>query len=145
MKQLLVAVARTWIAVVIVVVVSVGGLIIYRFHGVFGQQPNTGAETRAENIESTVPKYVTYEVFGPASTSGQISYVDEHANPQEAQFTTLPWTHTLTTTQPSVFANIVAQGDSPTLGCRITVNGQLRDEQAADGFTATTFCLVKAA
>ena len=51
----------------------------------------------------------------------------------------------MTTTVPSVFANLVAQGDSSRLTCRITVNGELRDHQAADGASATTFCLVKAA
>ncbi len=74
-----------------------------------------------------------------------ISYVDEHAQSQEARFSTLPWTVTLTTTLPSVFANIIAQGDSPELGCRITVNGDVRDQQSVNGTDATAFCLVKAA
>jgi hypothetical protein len=74
-----------------------------------------------------------------------ISYVDERAQPQQERFTSLPWSKTLTTTVPSVFANLVAQGDSSRLSCRITVNGELRDHQTADGASATTFCLVKAA
>jgi hypothetical protein len=44
-----------------------------------------------------------------------------------------------------VFANVMAQGDSDALGCRITVNGDLRDEQQGDGHSAATFCVVKAA
>jgi hypothetical protein len=135
---------RIWVPLVIVVVVGVGGVIIHRFHGVFGSGQEAGGG-RPENIVSTVPKYVTYEVYGPAGTAGMISYVDEHAQSQETQFSTLPWTVTLTTTLPSVFANIIAQGDSADLGCRITVNGEVRDEQSTNGTNATTFCLVKAA
>lgn len=138
------ALARIWLPLVIVVVVGVGGVIINRFHGVFGSGQETGGG-RAENIVSTVPKYVTYEVYGPAGTAGMISYVDEHAQSQEARFSTLPWTVTLTTTLPSVFANIIAQGDSSELGCRITVNGDVRDQQSVNGTDATAFCLVKAA
>ncbi|MBU9762579.1 transport acessory protein MmpS [Mycobacterium sp. TNTM28] len=144
MKSLVNALARMWILLVIVVVVGAGGFVINRFHGVFGA-PRPGGAAGADNIVSTVPKYVTYEVYGPADTSGMVSYVDERAQSQEAQFSHLPWTLTLTTTVPSVFANVVAQGDSAALGCRITVNGELRDERSADGFTATTSCLVKAA
>ena len=143
MKGMSGALGRMWIALVIVAAIAVGGEIIYRFHGVFGSQHSAG-EGFTENIVSTVPKYLTYEVYGPSNTSGMISYLDEHAQSQEAQFTTLPWTHSLTTTLPSVFANVLAQGDSRVLGCRITVNGELRTEQAANGFSATTFCLVKA-
>ncbi|WP_428847401.1 MmpS family transport accessory protein [Mycolicibacterium cosmeticum] len=136
--------ARTWVPLLIAAVVAVGAVVIYRFHGVFGSGVDGGGG-RAENIVSTVPKYVTYEVYGPAGTSGMISYVDERAQAREARFSALPWTITLTTTLPSVFANIIAQGDSADLGCRITVNGDVRDEQSASGTDATAFCLVKAA
>lgn len=145
MKTLVSALARMWILLAIVVVVGAGGFVINRFHGVFGTQRLAGGDARVENIVSTVPKYVTYEVYGPAGTSGMVSYIDEHAHAQETQFSALPWTLTLTTTVPSVFANVIAQGDSGALGCRITVNGEVRDERSADGYTATTSCLVKAA
>jgi hypothetical protein len=143
MKWLLKTARRGWVLLTVVGVVTVGGFVIDRFHGVFGSQP--AAETRTDNIVSTIPKYVTYEVDGPEDTTGMISYVDERAQPQRERFTSLPWSKTLTTTVPSVFANLVAQGDSSRLTCRITVNGELRDQQAADGASATTFCLVKAA
>ncbi|MEO9018401.1 MAG: MmpS family transport accessory protein [Mycobacterium sp.] len=145
MQRLWTSVQRLWIGLVIVPVVAVGGLVIFRFHGIFGSDPSTAAHGVGGEIVSTVPKYVTYEVYGPAATSGMISYVDEHAESREAQFATLPWSLTLTTTVPSVFANILAQGDGPELGCRITVNGDLRDQQQATGHDAATFCVVKAA
>ncbi len=136
---------RLWIVLVIVPVAAVGALVIYRFHGVFGAAGSASAGTAGGEIVSTVPKYVTYEVFGPAGTAGMISYVDERSRSRETTFASLPWSLTLTTTQPSVFANVMAQGDGNELGCRITVNGELRDEQQADGHAAATFCVVKAA
>ncbi|MDH6247172.1 MmpS family transport accessory protein [Mycobacterium sp. OTB74] len=143
MKWLLKAAQKCWVPLVVIAVVTAGGLVIVRFHGVFGAQHS--AESRTDNIVSTIPKYVTYEVDGPAGTTGMISYVDERSQPQHERFTSLPWSKTLTTTVPSVFANLVAQGDSGQLSCRITVNGELRDHQGVDGAAASTFCLVKAA
>lgn len=144
MKKLRGPVERLWIVLVVVPVAAVGALVIYRFHGVFGSTPVASGGTGGE-IVSTVPKYVTYEIYGPKGTSGMVSYVDERAQSRDAAFESLPWSLTLTTTQPSVFANVMAQGDSDELGCRITVNGELRDEQRADGHDAATFCVVKAA
>lgn len=136
---------RLWVVLVIVPVAAVAALTIQRFHGVFGADGAAVAGGTGGEIVSTVPKYVTYEVYGPENTAGMISYVDERAQSREAQFGALPWSITLTTTQPSVFANVMAQGDGPALGCRITVNGELRDEHRTDGHHAATFCVVKAA
>jgi hypothetical protein len=44
-----------------------------------------------------------------------------------------------------VIANVVAQGNSDNIGCRITVNGDLKDEHYSSEHHAQTFCLVKAA
>ncbi|WP_231384015.1 MULTISPECIES: MmpS family transport accessory protein [unclassified Mycobacterium] len=136
---------RLWIALVIVPVAAIGGLVIYRLHGVFGADGAAVARGAGGEIVSTVPKYVTYELYGPESTSGMVSYVDERAQSRETRFHSLPWSLTLTTTQPSVFANVMAQGDGHELGCRITVNGELRDEHQSDGHSAAAFCVVKAA
>ncbi|WP_100226951.1 MmpS family transport accessory protein [Mycolicibacter kumamotonensis] len=145
MRKLRAPLERLWIVLVIVPVAAVGALVIYRFHGVFGTDQAAAAGDAGGEIVSTVPKYVTYEVYGPRATTGMVSYVDERAQPREAKFQSLPWSLTLTTTQPSVFANVMAQGDGDELGCRITVNGELRDEQQTDGHSAATFCVVKAA
>ncbi|MBS9533725.1 transport acessory protein MmpS [Mycobacterium sp. M1] len=145
MTKLRSVVRGLWIVLVIVPVAAVGTLVIYRFHGIFGADPLASAPAGGGEIVSTVPKYVTYEVYGPEGTTGMVSYVDERAESREAQFTSLPWTLTLTTTVPSVFANIVAQGDSHEIGCRITVNGDLRVQQQGTGHDAAAFCVVKAA
>jgi len=68
-----------------------------------------------------------------------ISYLDEHAQPQEASFAALPWSVALTTTLSSVIANIMVQGNSQSLGCRIIVDGHVRDEQVSDAYNASTF------
>ena len=48
-------------------------------------------------------------------------------------------------TAPAASANIVAQGDSDTISCRITVNGEVKDQNTSDGVNVETFCLVKSA
>ncbi len=57
----------------------------------------------------------------------------------------LPWTLTLSTTNPAVSPTIVAQGDGDSIGCRITVDGVVKDERISNGVNAQTFCLVKSA
>jgi hypothetical protein len=135
-----------WIPLVLVVALALSGFTIYRMHGIFGSHQSAGAGSGgADQIVPFNPKRVLYEVYGPSGTAGSISYLDENAQPHRADFTTLPWSYQVTTTLPSMFANLVAQGDSDTIGCRITVNGEVRENQSADGQDAQAFCLVKAA
>lgn len=72
------------------------------------------------------PKVVTYEVFGSAGTTANINYWDENANTHQVNAAALPWSFTISTTLPSVSANIMAQGDGDRIGCRITVDGVVR-------------------
>lgn len=55
----------------------------------------------------------------------------------------LPWSFTITTTEPAVLGNVVAQGNGATIGCRITVNGDVKDERTINTPYAYTFCLDK--
>jgi MmpS family membrane protein len=138
--------ARSWIPLVLVFATAISAFAIYRMHGVFGSYQSTGASGgAADRIVSFNLKHVRYEVYGPSETIGSISYLDEDAVPQRADFSSLPWSFEVSTTLPSMFANLVAQGNSDTIGCRITVNGELRDDQSSNGHDAQTFCLVKAA
>ncbi len=128
------------------VAVALGGLGVKQLRGAFGSDAIFSATgSTAEPLVPSHVKRVKYEVFGPGDTSGTVSYLDGTAQPEQASFTSLPWTYTITTTVPAVIANVVAQGDSDTIGCRITVNGEVKDEQSAAGHHAQTFCLVKAA
>jgi hypothetical protein len=125
---------------------ALSGFTIYRMHGVFGSQQSAGGSgVGADRIVAFNPKRVLYEVYGPSGTVGSISYLDENADPQRADFTTLPWSAQVSTTLPSMFANLVAQGNSGSIGCRITVNGQLREDRSSTGYDSQAFCLVKAA
>lgn len=134
-----------WVPLIVVVAVVLGSIGVGYFRGKFGSDKIFVQPERAEVIVSVNVKEVTYEVFGPADATGGVSYLDQNADSQHARFASLPWTHTLTTTIPAVIAQVVAQGDSDNIGCRITVNGVVRDESSTVGHTAQTFCLVKAA
>ena len=138
---------RGWIPLLIVVVVAIAGFLVYRMHGVFGSDneiTRAGAGL-ANDPKPFNPKRVTYEIFGPEGSVATVNYLGLDAQPQEVKDTSLPWSITLTTTAPAASANIVAQGDSDTIGCRITVDDEVKDEKSSDGVRAETFCLVKSA
>jgi hypothetical protein len=137
-------VRRWWIVLVTVAVVAVAGFSVYRLHGIFGSDDNASAASGISNeIVPFNPKSVILEVFGPPGTVATINYMDVNATPQRVDDTTLPWSQTLTTTDPAVFANVVAQGDSDSIGCRITVNGVVKDERVVNKLDAYTYCLDK--
>lgn len=137
---------KAWLPIVILIVVAVAAFGVFRLHGVFGKtettRPGSGL---ANDTKPFNPKTVVYEIYGPPGTVATINYLDLDAQPQIARDVTLPWSLTLTTTAPAASANIVAQGDSDTISCRITVNGELKDEKTNTGVNAQTFCLVKSA
>jgi Mycobacterium membrane protein len=139
-------VKRGWIPLVIVGLVAIAGFAVYRLHGVFGVHPATSAlSAHADDIKPFNPKHVTLEVFGAAGTVADINYLDVNASPQRVDGTPLPWTYSVATTAPAVSVNVVAQGDGQVIGCRITVNGDLRDQRTVEGIRPQTFCLVKSA
>jgi hypothetical protein len=140
-------VKRAWIPLLIVVVVAVGGVVVYRMHGLFGsdnETTRTGAGL-AQDAEPFNPKVVTYQITGTEGAVATINYLDLDAVPQKVTNAPLPWSITLTTTAPSAAANIVAQGDGNRIGCRVTVNDEVKAENTSDGVKAQTFCLVKSA
>jgi hypothetical protein len=137
---------RAWVPLVVVAAVALGGIAVDRLRGVFGSDAIfTATGSSAEPLQPSHVKQVIYDVYGPGDTTGSVSYLDNNAQPEQANFTRLPWTLTVTTTVPAVTANLVAQGDSNNIGCRITVNGVVKDEQSSGGHHAQTSCLVKAA
>jgi hypothetical protein len=50
-----------------------------------------------------------------------------------------------TTTSPAVVGDIVAQGNSDSIGCRIVVNDKVQAERISNEVNAYTFCVKKAA
>ncbi|MGV0624909.1 MmpS family protein [Mycolicibacter minnesotensis] len=138
--------SRVWIPLVILLVVSVTGFAVSRIHGLFGSDERP-AYTDGKNDEAKAfnPKRMTYEVFGPPGTVADISYFDANSEPQRAEGIPLPWVLEIVSTLPALVGSIMAQGDSDTLGCRITVDGEVKSERVSNQVNAYTFCLLKAA
>ncbi len=129
---------------VAVVVVATAGFAIYRLHGMFGGGQHGSAQQGISNeIVPFNPKHVVLEVFGAPGAVATINYLDVNAQPQQVVNAALPWSFTITTTEPAVLGNVVAQGNGGTLGCRITVNGEVKDERTTNTAQAYTFCLDK--
>lgn len=137
---------RTWIPLVILVVVIVGGFTVHRIRGFFGSENRPSySDTNLENSKPFNPKHLTYEIFGPPGTVADISYFDVNSEPQRVDGAVLPWSLHITTNDAAVMGNIVAQGNSDSIGCRITVDGKVRAERVFNEVNAYTYCLVKSA
>lgn len=134
---------RHWIPLIFVVMIAISSVAVMRLHKVFASQdvnPNAGAGIQIVQFN---PKSIGYEVFGPPGTIASINYWDAEANVHQVNDVPLPWSHTVTTVLPAVMGNIVVQGNSNEIGCRIKIDDVVRDERRAIGGNAQTFCLVK--
>ena len=61
---------RSWIPLVILVVIVGAGFTVTRLHSVFGSEKRPMyADTRINDAKPYNPKHMTYEVFGPPGTS----------------------------------------------------------------------------
>jgi hypothetical protein len=130
---------------VVLAVVVIGGFIVYRVHGYFGSEKRESyADSNLESPKPFNPKRITYEVFGPSGTVADISYFDVNSDPQRVDGAQLPWSLHISTTKPAVMGNLVAQGDGDSIGCRITVDGEVKAERSSSGVNAYTF-VVKSA
>ena len=138
---------RLWLPLLVLLMVTIGGFVISRMHGIFGSDNEITREGSGINNDAKPfnPKQVTYEVFGPAGSVATINYLDLSANPQSVKGAALPWLLTLTTTAPATMPILLAQGNAESIGCRITVDGKVKDEKSASGVDAFTFCQVKSA
>jgi hypothetical protein len=137
---------RLWIPLVILLVIGIGGLSVSRLQGIFGSEKRPSyADTVIDDTKPFDPKHITYEVFGPPGTVAGISYFDVSAAPRRVDGARLPWSLQITTTSPAFLGDIVAQGDSDSLGCRIIVDGEVKAERISHEVNAYTFCLLKAA
>jgi hypothetical protein len=127
-----------------VFVVAVAAFGVYRLHGIFGSHNNTKTPPALSNeIVPFNPKHVVLEVFGPPGAVATISYLDIHAQPQHVNDAALPWSYDTTTTDPAVFVNVMAQGDSDSIGCRIKIDDVVKDERTVNTMNAYVYCLDK--
>jgi Mycobacterium membrane protein len=136
---------RRWIVLLAILVVAAAGSEIHRLHGVFASHDDTSTPGPIGNDVNYNPKHITLQVFGDPGGVATINYLDINVQPQKVMNATLPWSLEMVTTQPGAFTNLVAQGNSNSLGCRITVDGEVKDERAVNAVNAYTFCLVKSA
>ena len=139
-----VVIARLWMLIVAVVVVAVAGFAVYRLHGIFGTHVNTATPGGgADQFAPFNPKSVVLEVFGEPGATARISYTDVHAQPQLIDSAPLPWSYEDSTTTPAVITNIMAQSSGSYLGCRITIDGEVKVEKVVEAPGPYTYCLDK--
>lgn len=139
------ALKRLWIPLLIVAVVAIGGMTVARLHGIFGSEKRESyADTRIKDTKPFNPKHIRYEIFGPPGTTADISYFDVDGNPVHVNGQPVPWSFDISTTLPSILGNVVAQGNSDTLGCRIVVDGVVKAERVSHELNAFTYCMLTA-
>jgi nitrate reductase NapE component len=137
---------RAWIPLVIVVVIGLGGFTVWRIHGIFGSERRPAySDSATDDSKPFNPKRLTYEIYGPPGTTADISYFDVNADPQRVDGAKLPWTLKLTTKSASLMGNIVAQGNSNSIGCRIIVDDVVKAERVSNEVNAFTYCVLKGA
>ncbi len=91
------------------------------------------------------PKNVTYEVFGELGGGGRVTYANLDSEPVRVSLVSLPLSYSETTTSPAVSLSLVSQVDGGSVGCRILVDGEVRDEHFVSHESAAVACTVTAA
>jgi Mycobacterium membrane protein len=127
-----------------VIAVAVGAVCMWKVHQFSAPGPVITVNGPAAP-EQITPKQLTYELFGSAGDGGMLVYLDIDGHPHQVDLTTLPWSHTETTTLTVVSGSISAQVHGGQLGCRMLVNGVVRDEQSDSHGDAHVMCRVKSA
>jgi hypothetical protein len=115
--------SRTWLVLVVAVVVALSGFVVHRLHGVFGvHRGSFGGGSSVDVLDEFNAKTITLEVWGSPGSTATINYLDENSHPQQALNVPLPWKTELKSTKPGIPANLVAQGDGSWIACRFVVN-----------------------
>ena len=135
---------RVWLPTLMVIAVAVGAASVSQLRSVFGSDGAVVTPIGSDTATKFNPKVVVYEVFGSGSTA-VVNYTDLNGLPQRTGEVSLPWSLRLEPTVPSVMPNLVVQGDGQSIGCRVLVDDEVKDERTAQGVNAATYCLVKAA
>ena len=137
---------RLWVPLIILVVVVAGGLTVSRLHGVFGSENRLPyADSRVADTKPFNPKHMRYEIFGPPGTVADISYFGDKGDPEHADGVNLPWSLEFPITTAAGIGSIAAQGNNDSIGCRILVDGVVKDEKITHEVSAFASCLLKSA
>ena len=137
---------KLWQPAVILAVLAVVG---YGVRTVRGNNESISHPAALTTIPATVvqinPKKVTYEAFGNLGGGGKVVYADLDSKPIEISLASLPWSQSETTMSSSATLSLVMQVDGDAAGCRILVDGVVRDEQFVSHHSAAVACTVTAA
>ena len=137
---------KLWQPMVILVVLAV---VAYGVNTVRHMSEHISHPPVTSTIPATViqinPKNVIYEAFGDLGTGGRVTYADLDSRPIEVTLTSLPWSISETTMSPSATLSLVMQVDGDAAGCRILVDGKVRDEHLVSHPSAAVACTVTAA
>ncbi|BBX66017.1 putative conserved membrane protein, MmpS [Mycobacterium saskatchewanense] len=135
---------RAWMPLVTVVAVGVGLLCMHKVHQFSEPEPVITVNGPQAPEEFNL-KRITYEVFGSAGDGGKLVYVDIDGHPHEVDITTLPWSHTETTTLTVASGSISVHVHGGQVSCRMLVDGIIRDERSGNHQDADVECRVKSA
>ena len=137
---------KLWLPAVVLAVIAVVayGVNTVRHLNDAITNPPTAAAIPATVVQIN-PKNVTYEVFGNLGSGGKVTYADLNSQPIEVTLASLPWSVSETTMASSASLSLVAQVDGNSVGCRILVDGQVRDEHSVSHEGAAVACTVTAA
>ena len=138
---------RLWIPLVVLVVVAAGGFTVFRIHGIFGSETRpsySNANSNGGAGRATSSQLMRYEVFGPAGTVALISYFDGEGDVKSVRGVNLPWSLEFPITTAASIGSVAAQGDSDSIGCRITVDGVVKAEKITEQVSAFASCILKA-
>jgi hypothetical protein len=136
---------KSWIPLLLVVVVMLGTYAVVRIRDSFGAAGTAAAaDGNGGDTKPFNPKHIAYEITGSGG-SVNVDYLDENGQPHRVDNAALPWSFTVVTTLPSMSANVIAQGDTGVHGlrCRVVVDGQVRDDRHTDEYQPFIYCLVK--
>jgi hypothetical protein len=137
---------RAWIPLVVLAVVGGAVFSVSRVRAASGSdQHSPYGKSEVADVGQLSKKSAVYEIFGPVGTVAGISYFDLNSAPQRVDGARLPWSTPITANSPAVVGNVVAQGDSDSIGCRILVDGQVKAERISNEVKAFTYWRVKGA
>lgn len=140
------ALASLWRPLVILAVLTV---VAYGVQKVRAANDGISNPATTKSLPATVvqinPKNVRYEAYGTLGGGGKVVYANLDSQPVEVRLAALPWSVSETTMSPSATLSLVMQVDGDSAGCRILVDGQVRDEHVVNHDNAAVACTVTAA
>lgn len=136
--------SRVWLPLVAVIALGIGALLMSKVHQMSAPGPVLTVDP-PQAPEQFNPKKLAYEVYGDLGGGGILDYIDLDGHPHKVDLESLPWTHEETTMLTVVSGSISVQVRGGYVGCRILVNGVVRNERSDAHPNADITCRVKSA